>query len=124
MSDQITLDYYPINKKLTKDAIKQVGDGKTPNKFFVTIGSSALDADYESEIELLPEHIGGVTEVFLDRDRAIEFANDVMLIGTYPKSNIGFVMVEDRLNGVILDIQSVRDSYTNVVMSSMTNQIH
>jgi hypothetical protein len=90
-----------MNKKEIQDlAIEIVGDGKTPNKYFVSIspyymdipnGGYVLIEGYDEQKDLL-------VEMFDTREEAEEFYNEQELSD---ENGIGIVTLEDRSYGTI-----------------------
>jgi hypothetical protein len=89
-----------IKKEIQDLAIEIVGDGKTPNKYFVSVspyymdipnGGYVLIEGYDEQKDLL-------VEMFDTREAAEEFYSQQDLSDEY---GIGIVTMEDRLLGTI-----------------------
>jgi len=86
-------------------ATKIVGDGKKPNKYFVTIGYGWYMPVNEEEMEQVDNSMDSVSILFTNKDEAIQCYNSISLFNGTVKGitgeTIGQVMIEDRLTGTI-----------------------
>lgn len=82
-------------------AQKMVGDGQSPNKYFVTVGPWYMPQNSE-EMELIPGYTEFISEtvMFEDKDDALEYYSDVELRFA---NGVGHVMVEDRMVGTLCE---------------------
>lgn len=78
-----------------------VGDGKSPNKYFVTTSPWYIPMGGE-DMKVIPgfDENDSETVVFDDKDEAMEYYNDMELSYRY---GCGQVMVEDRMVGVLCE---------------------
>lgn len=81
-----------------------VGDGKSPNKYFVTHSPFFMPKDSEmGRLEVIPGYEDfeeGSTVAFDDKEKALEYYRDVELKFA---NGIGHVMLEDRMVGVLCE---------------------
>jgi hypothetical protein len=97
-----------VEKQIKQLAIEIVGDGKDPNKFFVTVSPYfTVDNDEHGDpynMELESELLDGYTDkdiktrLFDTFEQANEYYNSVDLD---PYNGVGTVMIEDRKTGTI-----------------------
>lgn len=85
-------------------AQKMVGDGKSPNKYFVTHSPFYMPKDSEmGRLELIPGFEGyeeGSTVMFDDKQKALEYYRDIELKFS---NGVGHIMIEDRIVGVLCE---------------------
>ncbi len=91
---------------IKKLASEMVGDGKKPNKFFVTIayGWYLPMGDSDQDMVQAKNSLDSVTVLFTDKIDAVNFFDNVPINCSVDKvtgETIGQVMIEDRLTGVI-----------------------
>jgi len=84
-------------------ATKIVGDGKKPNKYFVTIGYGWYFPNESEEMIQVKDSLDSVTVMLTNKEDAIKLYNSIIIrtISPVTKETIGQVMIEDRLTGVI-----------------------
>jgi len=85
-------------------AVKLVGDGKTPNKYFVTVGYGWYKPSNNEEMIQVKNSLDSVTMLFNTREAAEHCYNGLRIptnIKEVTGETIGQVMIEDRLTGVI-----------------------
>jgi hypothetical protein len=82
-------------------AQKMVGDGKSPNKYFVTCAPWYMPIGSEDMVQIpgFNENWGAIG-VFDDKEEAIEYYREIELDF---RTGIGQVMVEDRMVGVLCE---------------------
>lgn len=84
-----------------------VGDGKSPNKYFVTIAYGwYLPANDEADAIQVENSLDCVTVLFTDKQNAINFYESVLTYqyeGKITPETISQVILEDRKTGVIMD---------------------
>lgn len=95
------------NEKAREMARTMVGDGLLPNKYFVTRGPWCYVNPGDEEMSMIPgfvvlghEPIGVVTKVF---DSIEDAENEFHEINLSLDDGIGYVMIEDRLIGIVRD---------------------
>lgn len=94
------------NLDLKRDAREQVGDGKEPNRFFVTLCNEGQfecgddDLDFGSN----GNTIAITTKVYETLEEAMAYVNDISLVeDEKEESSVRYVMVEDRLTGTVFE---------------------
>lgn len=82
-------------------AQKMVGDGKSPNKYFVTVGPWYMPKNSE-DLTLIFGFDKNMSEtvVFDDKEKALEYYRDIELKF---EDGVGHVMLEDRMVGVLCE---------------------
>lgn len=95
------------NTNIKELAKHMVGDGKKPNRYFVTIayGWYRPLGDDADAIQV-DRSLESVTVLFTNKQQAIDFYDNIPMEKSLPaitRETIANVMVEDRLTGVIRD---------------------
>lgn len=94
MSTRISL----TNQEARDMARTMVGDGLTPNRYFVTRSSYYFENPQDEEMSEMPTHYEPETKVFLTLEAALEEYDDIKLSLKY---GIGCAMIEDRKQGTL-----------------------
>lgn len=92
------------NKSAKDLAVQLVGDGKKPNKYFVTIGYGWYMPKDSEDMKQAKNSLDSVTMLFNTREAAEQCYQSITPMadsGKITGLTIGQVMIEDRLTGVI-----------------------
>lgn len=91
-------------KELAKNL---VGDGKSPNKYFVTIAYGWYRPKGEEEMKQVGNSLDSVTVLFTSRPDAEQFFENIPMcaasIDEVTKETIGQIILEDRKTGVLME---------------------
>lgn len=102
-------------------AKKQVGDGKEPNKFFLTLTNEVFEKEND---EWVPKTLDGkpiksVTLLFYSKQEAMNFIHEKIDVMDDDPETVKNLYLEDRLNGEVywqyVETKMVRQFNLNIV---------